>query len=161
MYPTNGHSTVAEREGRPAVYDAPSGPGADGVRERPDERPVGELFQDLANDTRTLASLELELFRTERLEKISAAGKDAGFIAAGGFIAYAGFVMFLAFIGFGLASFIPLWLSFLIVGVVVMAVGYLLIRKGLNDFKSRSMAPQKTIASLKHDKEWLQRERAK
>ncbi len=159
MHPTNGHSTVAESEGRPGVYDTP--PQVGFGYGRVNERPVGDLFQDLSNDTRNLVSLELELFKTEMTEKISQAGKDVGFIAAGGFIAYAGFVIFLAFIGYGLANFIPLWLSFLIVGVVVMLVGYLLIQKGLKDLKSRSMAPQKTIASLKHDKEWLQRERAK
>ncbi len=159
MHPTNGHSDPAVREGRPSAYDTSFRPDA-GYSAGVNGRPVGELFQDLANDTRTLLSLELELARTEMAEKVSQVGKDAGFIAAGGFVIYAGFVMFLAFIGFGLANFIPLWLSFLIVGVVVMLVGYAVLRKGLNDLKSRSMAPQKTIESLKRDKEWLQRERS-
>jgi large-conductance mechanosensitive channel len=124
------------------------------------QRPVGELFEDLTNDTRTLLSLELELLRAEMTQKARQAGKDVGFIAAGGFVIYAGFIAIVAAVAFGLGNFIPTWLAFLIVGVVVALIGYVVMRKGLDDLKSRSMAPEKTITSLKQDKEWLQRERA-
>lgn len=156
MHPTNGHSVTAEPEPRVGVYEAPHPPANGHVQ----ERPVGELFQELADETRSLVSLELELAKTEMTEKISQAGKDVGFMAGGGFVIYAGFILIMAAIAYGLSNFIPLWLSFLIVGVVVGLIGYALLRKGMNDLKSRSMAPQKTLASLKHDKEWLQRERA-
>jgi xanthine/uracil permease len=136
---SNGHGTVTT-----------------GVR----ERPLGELFQELAQDTRTLVSLELDLAKTELTTKATETGKDVGFLAAGGFVAYAGFLAIIAAIVIGLANFIPAWLSALLVGVVVAVIGYVLIRKGLNDLKKRDFKPTQTIDSLKADKEWLQ-ERAR
>lgn len=120
------------------------------------ERPLGQLFQELAQDTRSLVSLEVELAKTEMTEKVVKTGKDVGFLAAGGFVAYAGLLAIIAAVIVGLANFIPAWLSALLVGAVVVLIGYALIRKGLNDMKSRSMAPEQTVASLKQDKEMLQ-----
>jgi uncharacterized protein (DUF983 family) len=120
-----------------------------------DDRPIGELFQDLVQDTRTLVSLELDLAKTELSDKASKTGKDIGFMAAGGFVIYAGFLAIIAAVIIGLAELIPLWLSALIVGIVVALVGYALLRKGMSDLKSRSLAPTETLDSLKRDKEWL------
>lgn len=134
MSPTNGH-----------------GPGMP-----VQERPLGELFQELAQETRSLASLEVELAKTEMADKASKAGKDVGFMAAGGFVAYAGLLAIIAAIIVGLANFIPAWLSALLVGAVVALIGYALIRKGMNDMKSRSLVPTQTVASLQQDREVLQ-----
>lgn len=128
-----------------------------GVTEAPvDERPLGDLFQDLVQDTRTLVKLELGLAKTELSEKAAQTGKDVAFMAAGGFVAYAGFLAIIAAVIIGLAHVIPPWLSALIVGIVVALVGYALLRKGMSDLKSRSMAPKQTLDSLKRDKEWIQ-----
>lgn len=130
-----------------------------GFRTQTSERPVGELFQELAQDMRSLVSLELELAKTELTQKVADTGKDAGFIAAGGFVAYAGFLAIVAAIAFGLANFIPTWLSFLIVGIVVALIGYAIIRKGMNGIKHRTMAPEQTVQTLKEDQQWLQGQR--
>lgn len=123
------------------------------------ERPVGELFGELAQDTRSLVQLELELAKTELSQKAAAAGKDAGFIAAGGFVAYAGFLAIVAALGYLLGNFIPTWLAFLIVGVLVALGGYMLMRKGLDGLKHITPAPEQTIATLKEGGEWLKGQR--
>lgn len=122
---------------------------------RSPERPVGDMFQELARDTSRLVSLELELAKTELTEKISATGKDAGMVAAGGLIAYAGLLAIIAGVILALSLLIPTWLSALIVGIVVALIGYGVLQKALNSMKKRSLAPKQTIESLKQDQQWL------
>lgn len=125
------------------------------AQEQMQERPVSELFQELAQDARNLASLEMELAKGELSEKVAATGKDVGFMAAGGFVAYAGFMAIVAAIILVLAYFIPAWLSALLVGVVVALIGYAVLRKGMNGLKSRNLTPEQTIASLKQNQAWI------
>lgn len=136
--PTNGHTSVRAQE---------------------DDRPIGMLFQDLSQDVRTLVALELALAKTEMSEKVSAAGKDVGYMAGGGFVIYAGFLAVIFAVIVGLSNLIPLWLSALIVGIVVILIGYALLRAGMNGLKQISFAPQQTMDSLQRDKEWLQEQR--
>jgi len=53
-----------------------------------------------------------------------------------------------------LALVIPLWLSALLVGLVVAAIGYFLVKRGLDALKQEDLAPRETIETLKEDKEW-------
>lgn len=125
------------------------------MQERRDERSLGELFGDLAKETSMLVRQEVQLAKTEMTEKVSAVGKDAGMIAVGGFVAYAGLLAFIATLIIALGQLgVPWWLASLIVGVVVAAVGYFLIQKGINAIKQTNMAPQQTIQTLKEDRQW-------
>lgn len=121
-----------------------------------DERPLSDLFQDLGREASNLVSLELDMVKAEMGQKASVAGKSVGFMAAGGFVAYAGFLAIVAAIILALATAIPAWLSALIVGVVVAIIGYVLLKKGMNDLKKTSLAPTETLATLKEDKNWAQ-----
>jgi hypothetical protein len=58
----------------------------------------------------------------------------------------------------GLAQIMEPWLAVLIVGVVVAIVGLLLVQKGLSALKNFSLVPEKTIETLKEDKEWAQQQ---
>jgi amino acid transporter len=125
------------------------------MQERKDERSLGELFGDLAKDTSALVRQEVQLAKTELTQKASAVGKDAGMIAAGGFVAYAGLLALIATLIIALGQLgVPWWLASLIVGVVVCAVGYILIQRGMSAIKRTNMAPQQTIQTLKEDRQW-------
>ncbi len=119
-----------------------------------DDRSIGELFAELAQETATLVRQEVQLAKTEMSQKASRVGKDVGFLAAGGAVAYAGLLAIIAGVIFLLDLVIPLWLSALLVGIVVAVVGYFLVRKGLDALKQEDLAPQETINTLKEDKEW-------
>ncbi len=119
-----------------------------------DDRSLGELFSELTQETTTLVRQEVQLAKTEMSQKASRVGKDVGFLAAGGAVAYAGLLAIIAGGIFLLALVIPLWLSALLVGIAVAAVGYFPVRKGLDALKQESLAPQETIETLKEDKEW-------
>jgi uncharacterized membrane protein YqjE len=123
-----------------------------------DDRSLGELFSELSRQTSTLIRQEVALAKVEMKQKGTEVGKDVGMMAAGGALAYAGLLALIATVIIILAEFIPWWLSALIVSLVVLAVGGMLIQRGMSALKQTSMAPEQTIETLKEDKEWAKKQ---
>jgi hypothetical protein len=121
---------------------------------RASERSLGELFGDLSREMSTLVRQEVSLASTELSQKASAAGKDVGFLAAGGAVAYAGLLVLLAAITLILDQVMPLWLAALLVGAVVIGIGYYLVRQGLDRLKRLDLTPRRTLETLKDDGAW-------
>ncbi len=119
-----------------------------------DDRSLGELFTELAQETSTLVRQEVNLAKTEMSQKTSTAGRHAGVLAAGGALAYAGLLAILAAVIVLLDNVMPLWLSALLVGLIVAVVGYLLIRRALDALKREDFAPRETMETLKEDQQW-------
>jgi len=119
-----------------------------------DDRSIGDLFAELARETSTLVRQEVQLAKTEITQKATSAGKDAAMIGAGGAVAYAGLLALIAALIIGIGNFMPMWLSALLVGLLVVGIGYALIQSGLSALKRIDPAPRETIESLKEDKEW-------
>jgi len=120
-----------------------------------DERSLGELFSELSRETGALVRQEVALAKAEMTQKAAQVGKDVGLIAIGGAVAYAGFLALIAtcVVLLNLALNI-LWLSALIVTIVVLGLGSFLIHMGLDQLKKGSLAPTKTINSLKDGAQW-------
>jgi len=125
------------------------------MQQSKEDRSLGELFSELTREISTLTRQEMTLAKTELSEKMSSVGKDLAFVAAGGAIAYAGFLVLLAFLVVLLDSFLPLWASALIVGVVVTAIGGFLIKKYWTAFTKVNPTPTTTLQTLKEDQQWL------
>ncbi len=119
-----------------------------------DERSLGELFAELAQETSTLVRQEVNLAKTEMSQKASRAGRQVGILAAGGAVAYAGLLAILAALIALLDNVMPLWLSALLVGLVVAVVGYVLVRRALDALKREDFAPRETMETLKEDQQW-------
>jgi hypothetical protein len=128
------------------------------MQQSKEDRSLGDLFSELSRETSTLIRQEVALAKSEMTDKATTVGKNVGFLAVGGAVAYAGFLVLLGALVIILALFLPWWLSALIVGFVVAAVGYALVQKGLSTLKQVDMAPRETIDSLKEDKEWAKRQ---
>jgi len=124
------------------------------MQQRNEEPSIGELFASLARDTSNLVRQEVELAKTEMTQKVTSLGKDAGMIGAGAALAYAGLLALIAAVILGLGELIPLWLSALIVGLVVVGIGYALIQRGRTAISRTDLTPRQTIETLKEDKEW-------
>jgi fatty acid desaturase len=118
------------------------------------EPSVGQLFADLSREMTTLVRQEIALATTEMGRKVSRVGRDVGFLALGGAVAYAAFLAIVAAAILLLGAVLPGWLAALIVGVVVAAVGYLLVHNGLAALKREDLAPHQTIDTLKEDLAW-------
>ncbi len=119
-----------------------------------DDRSLGELFAELAQETSTLVRQEVNLAKVEMSQKASRAGRHVRVLAAGGAVAYAGLLVILAAVIVLVDNVMPLWLSALLVGVVVAVVGYLLVRRALEALKREDFAPRETMETLKEDQQW-------
>jgi F0F1-type ATP synthase assembly protein I len=64
------------------------------------------------------------------------------------------------FLGFALDSFLPTWLAFLIVTIVLGAVAAVLGMQGKNKVQDIDPAPEQTIETLKEDAQWLSERRS-
>ena len=120
------------------------------------DRTLGEMFAELSRETRTLIQQEIQLAKSELSQKASVLAGGAGLLVAGGLVAYGGL---LALIAAGVLALIaiglPPWAGALLGGVLVIGIGYLLIRSGLGMLKSQPLAPRNTVETLKEDAQWL------
>src|SRR5215210_339222 len=110
-----------------------------------DDRSLGELFSELAQETTTLVRQEVTLAKAEVSQKASRAGRHVGVLATGGAVAYAGLLAILVGVIVLLDDVMPLWLSALLVGLVVVGVGYFLVRRGLDALKREDLTPRQTM----------------
>jgi hypothetical protein len=121
---------------------------------RPAERPVGGLLSDLARQMGLLLRQEIALLKAELRGMVGQLSTGAAFAAAGGVVAFAGFLYVLAAAMFGLGKIFDMWLAALIVGVVVILIGGALVMVGRSRLQAETLAPRRTIRSLKDDAEW-------
>jgi uncharacterized membrane protein YgdD (TMEM256/DUF423 family) len=113
------------------------------------------LFSDLWRETQTLVHQEAQLAKAEISQKVSQVTTGAGEIAAGGVVLFAGFIVLL-FAAVGalqlmIASEHAIWLAPLIVGVVVMIVGYIVLSRGRKQLQAENLAPERTMESLQRN----------
>jgi hypothetical protein len=131
--------------------------------ERKEDRSIGQLLKELTQESSTLLKQEVNLAKTEMSEKASRIGANLGEVAVGGAVALLGSIALLLAAVYGLTSIlnnfmdqeVAVWLAPLIVGGILAAVGYSLIKKALATLKQESITPQKTTQSLQENKEWL------
>lgn len=124
-----------------------------------DERSLGDLFSELANETGTLVRQEVSLAQVEMTQKAARVGKQVGFLAVGGAIGYAALLAVMAGIILVLTSLgVPAWLSAILVGAVVGGVSYYLVTSALEKLKHTEIAPNETVESIKEDAQWLKRQ---
>lgn len=117
-----------------------------------DDRSLKELFGDLTHSVTTLFRKEIELARAETSEKVSQVALAAGSLAAGSILALAALIVLLQALVIALTELgLAPALSALIVGGVVAIVAFGLIYKGMNDLKAKSLAPTRTVESLRQD----------
>ena len=125
------------------------------MQEQKEDRSLGELFADLAQEAGTLVRQEVALAKVELTQNATRVGKDLGFLAVGGAVAYGGFLAIVAAVIFLLAANgVAWWLASLLVGLVVAAIGYFLVQRGLTALKQQDLAPRQTLETLKEDTQW-------
>jgi membrane protein implicated in regulation of membrane protease activity len=75
-----------------------------------------------------------------------------GFLAVGGAILYAGFLCFLAACILALQLVVHRWwLSAFLIALVVLVVGYVLVRRGLDALRQVNLTPTRTMDTLRGD----------
>lgn len=131
---------------------------------------VPELLRELRDETSFLIRQEVALAKTEIAQKAGAAGRHLTSLVIGGMIAFAGllFLLWAATVGVGIALVVmdpamgahSAWLAPLIVGGLVALIGIIMLMGAQRKLKHTSVVPEKTVQTLKEDKEWLSRKAA-
>lgn len=120
-----------------------------------EERSLGDLFSELANETGTLVKQEVALAQAELTQKATKIGKNIGYLVVGGAVAYAAFLALLTALIIGLGTLIGLGFSALVVGIVVAIAAVILIMSAINTLKNTEVTPQQTVETIKEDAKWL------
>jgi hypothetical protein len=113
---------------------------------------TGELVRRLSAQLSELFRRELELARTELTAKGKRAGAGAGLAGAGGVVALFGVGALIAAAIAGLATVMPVWLSALIVGVVLLLVAGALALVGRSRLrKATPPVPEQAVQGVQND----------
>ena len=115
-------------------------------------RPLASLFTDLISEVTQLFQAEIRLVRAEMNEKVSRVANSGALIGAGAVVMLpAVFILLLAIVRWLEVAGLPDQWGLLIVGVVVAALGTLLLMKGINNLKGSALVPQRTIEQVRAD----------
>ncbi len=124
-----------------------------------DNRSLMGLFSDLWRETSTLVHDEAELAKAEISEKVSQLGSGAAAIAIGGAIVFSGFLVLLgAAVGalyMMMSTDHRIWLAPLIVGLVVVVLGFVALAAGRKELKAENLAPQRTLDSMRDNAQFV------
>jgi uncharacterized membrane protein YidH (DUF202 family) len=119
---------------------------------------TGHLFSELLKELRSLVSRELQLAKVEMAQKLNLSIRHSIAVTVGAVVAYAGFLVLLASAVVGLGKVVPIWLSALLIGAFLALVGIVIALTALSKLKKMKIQPERTMASVKEDKDWVKRE---
>jgi hypothetical protein len=117
---------------------------------------IPELVSRLGDDSKRLVNDEIRLAKLEMRDHLKQSSKDFMWLAIAfglGVVAMTGFTMFvITLVGRVLNG--HMWVGALIVGVIELAVGYVLIKRGIHAFEDESYSLPMTRESLKDTQVW-------
>ena len=119
------------------------------------ERPIGEIAGELTRDLSLLVRQELELAKAEMAEKAKVAAPGLGMIGGASVVGLMAAGALTACLVLVLSTFLPDWLSALLVALALAAGAYLLVMRGRQQVaKAGALVPEQTIETVKEDLEW-------
>ena len=113
---------------------------------------VGVLLRELAHEVPSLLTKEIALAKSEARETMRVTRAGVAAVATGGAVAMAGLIVLMFSAVYALAAVMQLWLAALIVGAVVMLIGYVMVRAGKHKFEAESIRPHRTLDALHKDR---------
>ncbi|HEU4876002.1 MAG TPA: phage holin family protein [Pyrinomonadaceae bacterium] len=123
-----------------------------------ENKPLGDLFGDLASDMSSLVRQEVALAKLEITQKAKYLGRNVGYLVVGGAVAYAGLLAVIAAIIMLLDNYMPAWGAALLVGVVVALIAWLMIGKAVAALQQADLTPHETVETLKEDATWVKQQ---
>jgi len=122
---------------------------------------VGELVNQLTEQTSTLVKQEMRLAQVELQEKGKKIGIGAGMVGVGGLVAFFSTAAVIVATVLALSTALEAWLSALIVGVVLLLAAGAAALVGKKEIsKATPPTPEEAIESVKQDVETV-KERAR
>lgn len=120
--------------------------------QRADDKPLGELVQDLSRQTSTLIRQEMRLAQAELAEKGKHAGKGAGMFGGAGLVALYGVGALIAAAVLGLATVIEPWIAAAAIGAGLLLIAGMLALTGKKELdEAGPPKPEQTLDSVQRD----------
>src|ERR1051326_1604550 len=138
-----------------------------GVVTRQDNESLPNLFSRLGDDVMQLFNSQLALFKVEIKEEAGAYARSITAIAIGAVIAAIGFALLNVAIAFGISTLFAranfsqpasYALGFVVTGGFYVLVGGIVVLLIKNRLAKQDLVPQRTVAELRKDKQWLKNE---
>lgn len=134
---------MTDRHGEPYSLDEP-------------EASMGDLIGRLTNDFGNLVQDHVQLAKEEITAEVKKAGAGAGLLGGGAVAGWIAVLLLSLAAAWGLADALDnVWLGFLIVGLLWLAVAAVLALMGRSRLEEVDPKPRQTVHELKEDKEWL------
>jgi uncharacterized membrane protein YqjE len=125
------------------------------------------LFSRLGDDVMQLFDTKMSLLKVELKEEANEYARDAVLIAVGGIIAAVGFALVNVALAFGISTLLAnadltqparYAIGFVAAGLVYLIVGALIIATMKKRLAKQTLVPNRTVAELRKDKQWLKNE---
>ena len=116
------------------------------------DRPLGELVQDLSRQTSTLIRQEIRLAQAELAGKGRHAGRGAGMLGGAGLVALYGVGALIAAAILGLATVLEPWIAAATIGAGLLLVAGILALTGKKELEEAGPPkPEQAIDSVQRD----------
>jgi len=134
---------------------------------RTDNEGLPTLFGRLGDDIMQLFNSQLALFKVEIKEEANAYARSVTMIAIGGVIATVGFALLNVAIAFAVSTLFAkanfsqpasYALGFVVTGGFYVLVGAVVVMLMKNRLAKQNLVPERTVAELRKDKQWLKNE---
>jgi xanthine/uracil permease len=135
----------------------PDYPGSRPVSVPDSDASVVGLIRQLTREVPALFTKELALAKAELQESLTTLKAGIAGVAGGAIVLLAGFIILLMSAVYGLSMIMAPWLAALIVGVVVMIVGFVMLQSAKKQFEPSNLKPDRTLDALNKDQEALRR----
>jgi hypothetical protein len=117
-----------------------------------EDRPLGELVQDLSRQTSTLIRQEMRLAQAELAEKGRHAGRGAGMFGGAGLVALYGVGALIAAAILGLGTVIEPWIAAAAIGAGLLLIAGILALTGKKELEeAEPPKPEQALDSVQRD----------
>jgi hypothetical protein len=119
------------------------------------ERALSDVLQDILRNLQDIVRSEVRLAKVEIRDDARQAASSAVWIAAGTIGALSAWAFLLWTITFALSTRMSMWAATLIVALVLACAASVLVVGGIRRMKRINPIPERTIASIKENVEWI------
>ena len=132
-----------------------------------DTESLPALVARLGDDVMQLFDTKMSLLKVELKEEATEYARDGAMIAAGAIIAAVGFALLNVALAFGISLLLASTdlsqtakyaIGFVSAGVLYLVVGGIIITTMKGRLAKQSLVPDRTVAELRKDKQWLKKE---
>ena len=119
------------------------------------DRLVADVLQDILRNVQDILRSEVRLAKAEIRQEATQAAAAALWMTVGvvGLLSAWMFLLWTAV--YALATVLPIWAATLVIAVAMAGAGGTVIRIGLRRFTRITPMPERTIASLQENLEWM------